>query len=175
MYYIQLWELRFSNKRVRVYAYTFIRSPKMSPKDKSECICRIVRDAARSLTNAYDKALAPSGLRTTQFTMLSVLAGQSAATVNQLSELLGLDQTTTTRNLRVLEDAGLVVRAVHHDPRVKLVKLTAKGKQQRQVASELWQEMQDQITESLTKSEWKTFQKVLRTVDDVCKAQELLR
>lgn len=141
----------------------------MAPKDKSECICRTVRDAARSMTNAYDKALSPSGLRTTQFTMLSVLAKQSTATVNQLSELLDLDQTTTTRNLRVLEDSGLIMRVAHHDPRVKLVKLTDKGKQRRQAAAELWQDMQNHLTASLSKGEWKTFQKVLRTLNEVCK------
>lgn len=139
-----------------------------SPSSKNECICRVVRDAARSLTNAYDRALSPSGLRTTQFTLLSVLARQSSASVNQLSELLGIDQTTTTRNLGVLEDAGLVVRVPHHDPRVKLMKLTSKGKQKREIAMTGWQKMQDHLTDSISKSEWRTFQKVLGRLEDRC-------
>jgi len=142
------------------------------PSNKDECICRVVRDAARSLTNAYDKALAPSGLRTTQFTLLSVLARQSVASVNQLSELLGIDQTTTTRNLIVLEDAGLVIRVPHHDPRVKLMKLTPKGKQKRQIAVDCWQEMQDHVTSSISPDEWRTFQKVLHTIEDRCNKWE---
>lgn len=140
--------------------------------NRDECVCRVVREAARSLTNAYDKALAPSGLRTTQFTLLSVLAGESVATVSQLSELLELDQTTTTRNLNILEESGLVVRVAHHDPRVKLVKLTAKGKQKRQIAVERWQDIQNHITSSISKKDWQTFQKVLETIETLCKERE---
>jgi len=138
------------------------------PNTKDECICRIVRDAARSLANSYDKALAPSGLRTTQFTLLSVLARESVASVNKLSELLAIDQTTTTRNLSVLEDAGLVTRVPHHDPRVKLMKLSPKGKQKRQIAVDCWQTMQDRVTSSISGDEWRTFQKVLHTIQDHC-------
>ena len=144
----------------------------VEPRSKNDCICRVVREAARSLTNAYDKALAPSGLRTTQFTMLCVLARESAATVTQLSELLGLDQTTTTRNLSILEDAGCIVRVAHHDPRVKLVKLTSKGKQKRLVALECWQQMQKQITSGLSQSEWMTFQKVLQKIETLASTAE---
>lgn len=134
-----------------------------------ECVCRAVRDAARLLTNAYDRAMAPSGLRTTQFTMLSVLSRHSAASVNQLSEDLGLDQTTTTRNLSVLENEGLVSRVPHHDTRVKLMKLTAKGKQKREKAIVSWLEIQNKITDSVSEEEWKTFQKVLQSIEKTCR------
>ncbi len=144
----------------------------MPTTPKNQCICKIVRDTARSLTNAYDRALAPSGLRTTQYTMLSVLKGQSVANVNQLSELLGIDQTTTTRNLNVLEDAGLVSRVPHHDPRVKLMKLTPKGKQKREIAKERWKEMQHHITSAISADEWRTFQKVLQTIEKKCNEWE---
>jgi DNA-binding MarR family transcriptional regulator len=139
---------------------------------KAECVCKVVRDAAREITNAYDKALAPSGLRTTQYTMLSVLARQSTASVTQLSELLGIDQTTTTRNLSVLEDSGLISRVPHHDPRVKLVKLTDKGKHKRQLAADRWEVMQDEITSNITKKEWKTFRSVLDKISNVCQQME---
>jgi len=142
------------------------------PSNKDECICRVVRDAARTLSNAYDRALAPSGIRTTQFTLLSVLARESVASVNQLSDLLGIDQTTTTRNVSVLEDAGLLMRVPHHDPRVKLMKLTPKGKQKRQIAVECWQKMQEHVTSSISADEWRTFQKVLHTIEDRCNKWE---
>ncbi|MBI2809388.1 MAG: winged helix-turn-helix transcriptional regulator [Candidatus Melainabacteria bacterium] len=139
---------------------------------KSECISRSVRCADRSLTNAYDKALAPSGLRTTQYTMLSVLQRQSVATISELSELLELDQTTTTRNVRILEDSGLVMRVPHHDPRVKLLKLTPEGKRRRLIAFEHWQAVQNQIKSSLTDAEWEVFQKVLTKISNVSKELE---
>jgi len=136
---------------------------------KSECISRSVRCADRSLTSAYDKALAPSGLRTTQYTMLSVLQRQSVATISELSELLELDQTTTTRNVRVLEESGLVMRVPHHDPRVKL---TAEGKRKRLIAFERWQSVQSQIRSSLSSDEWEVFQKVLTKIANLSKELE---
>ena len=139
---------------------------------KSECISRSVRCADRSLTSAYDKALAPSGLRTTQYTMLSVLQRQSVATISELSELLELDQTTTTRNVRVLEESGLVMRVPHHDPRVKLLKLTAEGKRKRLIAFERWQSVQSQIRSSLSSDEWEVFQKVLTKIANLSKELE---
>jgi DNA-binding MarR family transcriptional regulator len=104
--------------------------------------------------------------------MLSVLARQSTASVTQLSELLGIDQTTTTRNLSVLEDSGLISRVPHHDPRVKLVKLTDKGKHKRQLAADRWEVMQDEITSNITKKEWKTFRSVLDKISNVCQQME---
>jgi len=142
------------------------------PKENNECICRVVRDAARALTNAYDRALAPSGLRTTQFTMLSVLDRREVAIVTELSELLEIDQTTTTRNLSVLEDSGLVVRVEHEDPRVKLMKLSSKGRQKRQIAVKCWKQIQNDITSSVSKTEWKTFRRVLETIENQCRGEQ---
>jgi len=142
------------------------------PSNKNECVCRVVREAARSLTNAYDKALAPSNLRTTQFTLLSVLARHTVASVTQLSQLLDLDQTTTTRNISVLEDSGFLMRVAHHDPRVKLVKLTSKGKQKRQIAFERWQEVQERIKSSVSEQEWTTFHSVLQKIQTLSKELE---
>jgi DNA-binding MarR family transcriptional regulator len=144
----------------------------LTPGDKNECICKVIRESARSVTNAYDKALAPSGLRTTQFTLLTVLARNTVASVTQLSELLGLDQTTTTRNISLLEESGLIARVAHHDPRVKLLKLTTKGKQKRQMALECWQEVQEQIKSSLSEQEWTTFRHVLQKIQTVSKELE---
>ncbi|HEY9683980.1 MAG TPA: MarR family winged helix-turn-helix transcriptional regulator [Drouetiella sp.] len=146
-----------------------MRSPITSGSD---CISRSIRCADRALTNAYDRALAPSGLRTTQYTLLSVLQRQNVATISELSELLDLDQTTTTRNVRVLEEAGFVMRVPHHDPRVKLLKLTADGKRKRQIAFEHWQHVQEQFKSSLSDEEWNVFQKVLEKIASVSKKLE---
>lgn len=138
-------------------------------RKRDECICRLVRQAARSLTNAYDRALGPSGIKTTQYTVLSVLNRESSASIGELSELLGLDQTTTTRNLMVLEEAGLVTRVPHQDPRVKLLKLTAKGKQKRLAAEKCWQEVQSKVKSKVSATDWQAFQKVLNAINGECK------
>ncbi len=58
--------------------------------------------ATRSVTQFYDNALRPSGLRSTQFNILSVIAAAGPATVTQLTKLLAMDQTTVTRSLALL-------------------------------------------------------------------------
>ena len=140
----------------------------MLPSSKNECVCKVIREAARSLTKEYDQALAPSGLKITQFGMLSVLEHMSTASVTQLSSFLDLDQTTVTRNLNILEELGLITRAPHDDPRVKLVRLTALGKQKRQKATQYWQKVQNKIKSSISEQEWKTFQKVLQKIENEC-------
>ena len=135
------------------------------PEKPNECVCNVMRRAARSLTNAYDKALAPSGLRVTQFSMLTAISRLSVASVTQLSELLGLDQTTATRNLMLLEDAGFIERVAHHDPRVKLLKVTDKGKKKLIAATACWREMQEQIKSALSQQEWTNFRDTLGKIE----------
>ena len=137
----------------------------MESSKTNSCVCKVVRQAARSLTNLYDKALAPSGLRITQYGILSSLARHSSASVTQLAELLGLDQTTATRNLKVLEDSGWIERVVHHDPRVKLLRVTSRGKQRLQAAHGHWQRVQNEIQLALTPSELDEFNRLLRKID----------
>jgi DNA-binding MarR family transcriptional regulator len=133
----------------------------------NECICYLVRRTARTVTNAYDKALSSTGLRVTQFGLLGAIFQNSVASVSQLGELLGLDQTTVTRNLMLLEESGLVERVAHHDPRVKLLKLTSKGKQKVQKAYLCWREIQEQIRSPISEQEWRQFKETLRTIENL--------
>lgn len=135
------------------------------PSSLSQCICGVVRRAARHVTNAYDKELAPSGLRVTQFGVLTVLARCSTATVTQLAGYLSLDQTTATRNLIQLESAGYVERIAHHDPRVKLLRLTKKGKQKVQSAALLWQQAQMKIQRRVPASDLAELRRVLEKIE----------
>ncbi len=72
------------------------------------CICYQTRMTAHAVTRAYNRALAPLGLEVTQFNILICLAGASSNSVTALSDALALDRTTMTRNLKRLEQAGLV-------------------------------------------------------------------
>ena len=52
------------------------------------CICATLRKATRSVSQLYDNALRPSGLRATQFHILAELHGVGEATVSQLTKIL---------------------------------------------------------------------------------------
>src|SRR5258708_14318118 len=73
------------------------------------CACINMRRAARAVTNYYDDLLLEAcGLRMTQITPLVVLYLAGPQTIHEIAGKLGLDRTTLTRNLKLLEQAGLL-------------------------------------------------------------------
>src|SRR5260370_27185833 len=80
-----------------------------APPPKSEaCNCLAVREAARRITQFYDRFLAPLGLRTTQFSILAKLRRLGPITINALAAELVMDRTTLGRNILPLERDGLI-------------------------------------------------------------------
>lgn len=114
----------------------------------SDCTCSSLRMAARRLTQAYDAALAPEGINTSQFALLGALnrwEGEEP-TVGTLAERLALDRTTLAHNLRPLQRDGLVAIAVDADDRrVRRIRLTEAGRARRLSAFPLWREAQDRF------------------------------
>src|SRR6202790_5420603 len=80
--------------------------PKPLPQD---CNCFAVRQAARHVTQFYDQFLAPTGLRTSQFSILARLKRLGPMTINTLAAELVMDRTTLGRNILPLERDHLVV------------------------------------------------------------------
>src|SRR5579871_5559881 len=72
------------------------------------CTCLAVRQAARHVTQFYDQYLAPVGLKTSQFSILSRLRRQGTVTINELAAELVMDRTTLGRNILPLEREGLI-------------------------------------------------------------------
>jgi DNA-binding MarR family transcriptional regulator len=82
---------------------------------------------SRAVTQLYDDALRPSGLRVTQFSILAAIARVGETNLRQLEDALAIDQTTLTRSLNLLERDGVIQRATHPDARVKATQLTGTG------------------------------------------------
>jgi DNA-binding MarR family transcriptional regulator len=91
------------------------------------CTCSALRRATRALTAHYEGHFRGSGLRGTQFTILSVLAQAGPLPMTRLANLLGLERTTLTRNLTVLARRGLVEWVGASDGRVRKAALTKVG------------------------------------------------
>ncbi len=103
------------------------------------CTCLAVRQAARHVTQFYDRHLAPSGLRTTQFSMLAKLRHLGPMTINAHAAELVMDRTTLGRNLRPLERDGLFAVATDDDDRRrKPLQLTNAGKARLRAAAKDW-------------------------------------
>ncbi len=110
------------------------------------CNCLALRQAARHVSQFYDQFLAPSGLRTTQYSILARLQRKGAMTINVLAAELVTDRTTLGRNLLPLQRDGFIaIGPGQSDRRSKEVQLTAEGAARLRAARKNWQEAQAQF------------------------------
>lgn len=127
----------------------------MTPREMVEsCVCTKTRAAARSLTNAYDEALRPSGLRATQLAVLAAVAIDGALSITALAKLLGMDRSTLSRNLGPLEESGLVRIGNEGWRRSRTLEITRKGETQLARALPLWEDAQKSLREKLGDRGW---------------------
>ncbi len=108
----------------------------------SPCNCHALRQAVRRVTQLYDHALAPTGLRVTQFSLLAHLRDSGPITLKALAGLLVMDRATIGHNLRPLEAQGLIALTVGPDRRSRLVQLTEDGMARLRAARPLWKQAQ---------------------------------
>jgi DNA-binding MarR family transcriptional regulator len=108
-----------------------------------ECNCLALRQAARHATQFYDRHLAPTELRTTQFSILAKLKRLGPMTINTLASELVMDRTTLGRTMLPLERDGLItVKDATSDRRSKELHLTKAGAGRLRAARKLWSEAQ---------------------------------
>jgi len=109
----------------------------------SRCNCTALRKATRRVSQLYDTALAPSGLKSTQRTILAQLGRSEPVTVGQLAEALVMDAGALAHTLKPLERDGLVSVTVDpHDRRSRLIKLTRHGRARLAESDVLWAKAQ---------------------------------
>lgn len=118
-------------------------------KWQSSCVCLNLRRAARAVSQIYDEALAASGIKITQFSLLRAVERNEPTAITALAEELDLDRTTMARNLAPLERDGMVTLAAGSDQRVTEVRLTAKGRAIVAKAYPLWEKAQAEIARRL--------------------------
>jgi len=122
------------------------RELELCAKVSAVCACNQLRRASRELTRHYDAALAQSGLAATQLPILVTLGSKGELPITILADVLSLDRTTLTRNLKILEARGLVqIVAREDDARVHLAALTSEGARVLGEALERWEEVQTRI------------------------------
>lgn len=103
------------------------------------CNCQAVRQAARHVTQYYDRCLAPTGLRVTQFSILAGLDRRGPLTIGALAELMVMDRTTLGRTIGPLERDGLItVVQGRADRRSRELQVTAAGRARLELARAAW-------------------------------------
>lgn len=119
-----------------------------------ECTCMSVRQAARLVSRLCDEALRPLGLQMTQLTVLVTTAmfGEGGAKMARMADLMGMERSTLTRNLRPLERKGWL--RTTRDPaqaRARIVLLTRPGERIIERAFPLWEQSEKRLRTLLGK------------------------
>jgi DNA-binding MarR family transcriptional regulator len=110
-----------------------------SENRKTPCNCTALRKATRRVSQLYDSALEPCGLRTTQRAILNHIARTGTPPIGELADALVMDRGALTHNLKPLERDGLVKISVDPDDRRnRLIALTASGRAKLAESEALW-------------------------------------
>lgn len=111
----------------------------------TKCACTRVRRAARSLTDIYDEAIRPVGLKITQFSVLRTVARIGPVNISNLAAEMALDRSTLGRNLGVLARERLVNLTDGDDLRERTVALTPRANRLLEKAVPLWEQAQRRV------------------------------
>jgi DNA-binding MarR family transcriptional regulator len=130
------------------------------------CLCNTLRQASRSVSRLYDEELRGVGLRTTQYSLLCVLARAGPVRQGDLSGLTSLDETTLTRNLRPLLDARWIDVRSGDDRREKLVAITKAGSAKLAEARPAWERAQTRMRSLLPDEAW---QRLMAALPDLAR------
>ena len=110
------------------------------------CIAVRLRLLNRVVTNLYDDALRPLGLKVSQLNILIVAAKLGVARPAQVCEILQLDASTLSRNVKPLHAHGWLEVVSEEDARAQPFRLTPQGKRLIEKAVPAWEEAQRQAT-----------------------------
>lgn len=121
-----------------------MRNPVNSP-----CYCLMLRRAASSVTDMYDKALAEYGITLNQFSIIINLNNMSMATTTELAQQIGLERSTLVRNLKAIMAMGYIENVSGENERNNHLRVTSSGRHLLKLTIPVWQSVQDKISESL--------------------------
>ena len=108
-----------------------------------------LRQLMRRIAQHYDTELAKSGLKATQYSLLSYVIKLGPIRPSDLAQAMKLEVSTLTRNLKPLVAAGLLVIEAGVDGRSRLISITAEGRAKRQEAQRHWRVAQDSLNTQL--------------------------
>ncbi len=138
--------------------------------DRSRCACLHLRRASRAVSQFYDRYLQPAGIRGTQYAMLMHITTIKDITVGELSERLGMDQSTATRGVKVLYKMGWIAFATsRNDARKKVLVLTSQGIDKIREADPLWEQAQAKIENALKTAPFDRLLGLLDQITDIAK------
>jgi DNA-binding MarR family transcriptional regulator len=131
------------------------------------CLCATLRRASRTVTQLYEDALRPLGLRATQFTVLQALSLAGEVNQSLLGQILAMDSTTLTRTLDIMKRRGWILQRRGEDRREWRICLSERGEAQLQRALPKWRNVQRRLRSQLGNEVWKNLFNVTEQVTRV--------
>jgi DNA-binding MarR family transcriptional regulator len=127
-------------------------------------MCGSFRRTSRALTQLYEAALRPLGLRATQLTILQVLSRTGEVSQGHLGELLAMDSTSLTRTLAIMVRRGWITQRRGKDRRERWLRLSSAGVSQLRRALPLWEKVQSRLRRRIGKRAWNDLLQLTRQV-----------
>ncbi len=118
------------------------------------CACFNLRRAARLVTQRFDEAFREFGLKATQLSVLIAVHLVPDAPLSELARALGMDRTSLSRNLQVLERRGLICGKEGDDKRQRRIGITPEGKSLLKRAYPMWRQVQAEVEEAIGEEKW---------------------
>jgi DNA-binding MarR family transcriptional regulator len=115
------------------------------------CFALQARKTANLLGRVYNAALEPLGLEISQFSTLCAVALEQSDSITELAAALGVERSTLTRNLKLLERDDLIVLSEREGRRSRY-RLTSKGRRMLLKALPLWGDVQERISAAMSDS-----------------------
>lgn len=108
-----------------------------------------LRQLSRAVSRHYDAYVAPTGLKGTQYSLLSHVGQLGPVKPSVLAAQMRLEASTLTRNLQPLIAQGWVVQGPGDDARSRLVEITPAGRVKRTEGQRAWKQAQLALNERL--------------------------
>lgn len=108
-----------------------------------------LRQLMRRVAQLYDAEVGKTGLKTTQYSLLSYVCKLGPVRPVDLAHAIRMDASTLSRNLRPLVAAGWIEMGPGHDARSRLVQATEAGRAKRQEAQRRWRVAQETLNAAL--------------------------
>lgn len=115
----------------------------------ASCLDYNLRKTSRIAAQHYEEVMKPCGLRNTQFSLLVAICLMDKPLINDLAQVLGMDRTTVSRNIKPLQRDGLLSIVPGEDKRSRHIVVTDTGKQRLLQAIPLWQKAHQSLQQKV--------------------------
>ena len=128
----------------------------------AHCVCNNLHQTTRAVSRIYAEEMRPTGIKRSQFSILAYLQILGVIQLTELADLMIMDRTTLSRNLKPLEKKGLVfINKSPNDARARQLSLSKEGKAKFRESMKYWTRAQKKVLKMFGKKNWQELESTL--------------